>query len=225
MYTACTGSLHGSYTAVYGPCTRPCNVSCARYTAAVYTAREHVFARRVHGPRRHVTAVGRVHGRNAPCTRSCTRPIQSRVHVRLHAPCTRPRTRPCMGRAHGPSTPPVYMTVYGPSARKSSARLGQRTRPRTRDMYTAVYGPCTRPCTRHVYGRVHVSTCTRAVYTVVYGPSTRPKTAVYTAVYSRVTCRVYGRVRAVSARVHGSVRAMCTAVYTRRVHCHFRPST
>jgi len=24
MYTACTGSLHASYTAVYGPCTRPC---------------------------------------------------------------------------------------------------------------------------------------------------------------------------------------------------------
>jgi len=61
MYTACTGSQHDNYTAVYRPstaivrphtgrpcnvsCTRPCNVSYARYTAAVYTAREHVFAR------------------------------------------------------------------------------------------------------------------------------------------------------------------------------------
>jgi len=62
-----------------------------------------------------------------------------------------------------------------------------------------------------------VSTCTRAVYTAVYGPSTRPKTAVYTAVHGRVTCRVYGRVRAVSDRVHGSVRAVCTAAFD-RVH-------
>jgi len=127
------------------------------------------------------------------------------------------RTWLCMGRAHGPSTPPVYMAVYGPSVRTSSAVYMARTRPRTRDVYTAMYGPCTRPCTRHVYGRVHVSTCTRAVYTAVYGPSTRPKTAVYTAVHGRVTCRVYGHVWAVSARVYGSVRAVCTYVFG-RVH-------
>jgi len=89
------------------------------------------------------------------------------------------------------------------------------TRPRTRDVYTVMYGPCTRPCTRHVYGRVRMSTCTRAVYTAVYGPSTRPKTAVYTAVHGRVTCRVYGRVWAVPPRVHGSVWAVCTAVFGR----------
>jgi len=125
-------------------------------------------------------------------------------------------TRPCMGRAHGPSIPPVYMTVYGPSARTSSAVYMARTRPRTQHMYTAVYGPCTRPCTRHVYGRVHESTCLR-----VHG---RVR-AIYTAENSRLHGRtrpcnvslVYGRVRAVSARVHGSVRAMCTAVFG-RVH-------
>ena len=80
-----------------------------------------------------------------------------------------------------------------------------------------MYGPCSQPCTRHVYGRVHVSMCLR-----VQGPgtrpcNTRPKTAVYTAVHGLVTCRLYGRVRAVSARVHGSVRAVCTAVFG-RVH-------
>jgi len=111
------------------------------------------------------------------------------------------------------------MAVYEPSARTSSAVYMARTRPHTQDVYTAVYGPCTRPCTRHVYGRVHVSTSLRvtACYTAVYGPSTRPKTAVYTAANGRVTCRVYGRVQAVSAHVHGSVRAVCTAVFG-RVH-------
>jgi len=99
----------------------------------------------------------------------------------------------------------------------SSAVYMAGTRPRIRDVYTAMYGPSTRPCTRHVYGRVHVSTCTRAVYMAVYGPSTRPKKAVYTAVHGCITCRVYCRVRAVSARVHGSVRSVCMDVFG-RVH-------
>jgi len=43
----------------------------------------------------------------------------------------------------------------------------------------------------------------------------QPKTAVYTAEHGRVTCRVYGRIRAVSARVHDSVRAVYTAVFGR----------
>jgi len=57
---------------------------------------------RVHGPRRHVTAVGHAHGRNTSYARSCTRPIHSRVHVRLHGPCT----WPCTPTAHrnGPHT-------------------------------------------------------------------------------------------------------------------------
>jgi len=174
MYTACTGSLH--------------------------VRQLHVRVRAVHG-RVHAVVrprTGRVHGRvtcrvpvtRRPCTwRPCTRPVNTSSPAKTAR--TRPyngravytaSTRPCMGRAHGPSTPPVYMTVYGPSVRTSSAVYMARTRPRSRDVYTAMYGPCTRPCTRHVYGRVHVSTCTRAVYTAVYGPPTRPKTAVYTAV-------------------------------------------
>jgi len=106
------------------------------------------------------------------------------------------------------------MTVYGPSARTSSAVYMERTRPvgRVRAVHKAVYRTRIRPRTR-----VYVSTCTRPCYTAVYGPSTRPRTAVYTAVHGRVTCRVYGSVRAVSAHVHGSVRAVCTG----RVHGHF----
>jgi len=139
-----------------------------RYTAAVYTAREHVFARE-----------------NGP-----SRPYNGRAVYTA-------RTRPCMGHAHDPSTPPVYMTVYGPSVRTSSVVYVARTR----TVYTPMYGSCTRPCTRHVYDRVHVSTCTR--------PCTRPCTAIYTAengrLHGRVTCRVYGRVRA--------YRLVYTAVY------------
>ena len=50
-------------------------------------------------------------------------------------------------------------------------------------------------------GRVHG--CVRAIYR--------------TENDGRVTCRAYGRVRAVSPRVHGSVRVVCTAVFG-RVH-------
>jgi len=93
------------------------------------------------------------------------------------------------------------------------------------DVFRRVHGAYTAPYMGRVHGHVRdvhttrirpptrfdVSTCTRAVY----GPSTRPKTAVFTAVHGAVTCRVYGRVRAVSPRVHGSVRAVCTAVFGR----------
>jgi len=138
--------------------------------------------------------------------RPCTRPVNT------SSPATTARTRPCIGRAHNPSTPPVYMTVYGPSARISSAVYMARTRPRTRDVYTAVYGPCIRPCTRHVYGRAHVSTCTRAVYTAVLHGRVR-------AIYTSENGRLHGRTRpcnvscirpcsAVSARVHDSERAV-----------------
>jgi len=67
--------VHGQYTVVYmaGRPTRPCTLTeTARY------------------------GVGRVQGRNGPCTRSCTRPIHSRVHVRLHG------TGRVHGRVHGP---------------------------------------------------------------------------------------------------------------------------
>jgi len=139
----CTRPVHSPFTAVYTA------VYDGRYTAVrhghtstpqlkrrvralytcVYTASTQSCTwqvglhGRVHGPRRHVTAVDRVHGRNAPCTWSCTRPIQSRVHVRLHGPCTRPRTR----------------TVYrnGPHT-AVACRLGTCTRPgRPTSVYTA----------------------------------------------------------------------------------------
>ena len=83
-----TAVYDGSYTAV-----RHVHMSTqqlkgrvrAMYTASTQSCTRQVGLHgRVHGPRRHVAAVGRVHGRNPPYTRSCTRPIHSRVHVRLH---------------------------------------------------------------------------------------------------------------------------------------------
>jgi len=107
------GRVHGPFTARSRQCIRPCTTAVrhvhtstpqlkgrvramytSMYTASTQSCIWHVGLHgRVHGPRRHVTAVCRVQGRNAPCTRSCTRPIHSRVHVRLHGLCTRPRTR------------------------------------------------------------------------------------------------------------------------------------
>jgi len=143
----------------------------------------------------------RVHGRvtcRVPVTRrSCTRPAKTaRTRPYNGRAVYTTRTRPCMGRAHGPSTPPVYMTVYGPSARTSSA------------VYTE--------CTRHVYGRVHVSTCTRAVYTRVRD--------IYTAENGRLhgrtrPCNV-SRIRPCMGRI-GSCTRQCTG----RVHGRFRPCT
>jgi len=103
---------------------------------------------------------------------------------------------------YGPCTRPVYTTRVHDCERAVCTDVFDRVHgaytARTRDVYTEVYGPCT----RHVYGHVHVSTCTRPCYTAVYG---------------RVTCRVYGSVLAVAAGLHGSVRAVCTAVFG-RVH-------
>ena len=188
---AVNGSVDGRCAAAYGPCTRPCNVSCARYTAAVYTAREHVFA----------------------CKNGPYKPYNGRAVYTA-------RTQQCMGRAHGPSTPPVYMTVC---AQTSSDVYMARTRPRTRDVYTAVYGSCTQPCTRQytaaytclrVYvskGRLHGRV--RAIYTA-------EKVRLYTALLGRVMCRVHGSVRAVCTAVFGRVHWPCTlpfsAVYIAR---------
>jgi len=120
---------------------------------------------------------------------SSTRPVYTtRVHDCVRAVCT-----DVFGRVHGAFMAPYTGHVHG----------------HIRAVHTAVYTTRIRPRTRvYVY-----KGCVQGVY----GPSTRPKTAVYTAVHGRVTCRVYGRLRAVSARVHGSVRAVCTAVF-RRVH-------
>jgi len=83
VYTARSQPVYGS---VYGRVQRPLHGRLTR--AYVYTAVKRPCTRHVH-----VAAVGHVQSRKAPCTRSCTRPIHSRVHVRLHGPCTRPHTR------------------------------------------------------------------------------------------------------------------------------------
>jgi len=172
MYTACMGSLHGRVRAVnghldgrcaaaYGPCTRPCNVSCTRpctglcnVSCARYAAaREHVFAHE-NGPYTQPIH-GRVwvHGPYTAVYGPCTRPVYTtRVHDCVRAVCT-----DVFGRVHGAYTA------------------------RTRDVYTAVYGPCSRPCTRHVYGRVYVSPCLRPCTGHLQGRK-RPSTRLYTAV-------------------------------------------
>ena len=141
-----------------------------------------------------------------------TRPVHGRAVYTA-------RTRPCMGRAHDPSTPPVYMTVYSPSVRTSSAVYMARTRPRTQQMYThgrvrpvhtAVYTTRIRPRTR--------------VYVYKGGPSTRPKTAVYTAENGRLhgrtcPCNVLC-IRPCTGRI-----GLCTQQCTGRVHSRFRPCT
>ena len=157
------GRVRGPFTARSRQCIRPCATAvrhvhtstpqpkrpCTRHVhfrvhgqyTVVYMAGRPRLHGRVHGPRRHVTAVGRVHGRNATCTRSCTRPIHSRVHVRLHGQCTWPRTRTVC--RNGPHT-----TV--------ACRLGTCTwpgRPTCR-----IHGPdsrCTRPCNGRVHGPLH----------------------------------------------------------------------
>jgi len=139
------GRVRAMYTSVYTASTQSCTWQVGLHG-------------RVHGPRRHVTAVSRVHGRNGPCTWSCTRPIHSRVHVRRHGPCTRPRTR----------------TV---------CRNGPHTRPQ-RAVWERVHGPVGLPVvytaqTALVHGRVTAEYTDR--YTAVYALRRRPKTAVYTA--------------------------------------------
>jgi len=55
VYTAVKGRVRAKYTSVYTASTQSCTWQVG-------------LNGRVHGPRRHVTAVDRVHGRNAPCT-------------------------------------------------------------------------------------------------------------------------------------------------------------
>jgi len=157
------------------------------------------------------TAVTRVDGRCAAAYGSCTRPVNT------SSPAKTARTRPC--RIHGPYTA-VY-GLYGPCTRPVYTT---RVHDCVRAVFGRVNGAYTAPYTGHVHDRVravHTTVYTTRirprtcvyVCTAVYGPSTRPKTAVH----GRVTCSVYGRVRAVSARVQGSVQSVCTAVFG-RVH-------
>jgi len=122
------GRVRDMYTSVYTASTPSCTWQVGLHG-------------RVHWPRRHVTAVDRVHGRNLPCARSCTRPIHSRVHVRLHGPCTRPRTRTVC--RNGPHT-------------AVACRLLTCTRPgRPTCCIHGPDGPCTRRCNGRVHGPLH----------------------------------------------------------------------
>jgi len=226
MYTACMENLHGSYTAVYGPstavygccaaaygpCTRPCNVSCTRpctwpcnvsyahYTAAVYTARENVFARKKRPAVPYKRPYTAVYG---PFTRHV---YATRVHDCVRAVCTN-----IFGRVRGAYTAPY------------TGRVHSRVHGRVRAVHTAVYTTRTRPRTR-----VYVSTCTRAMCTAVYGPSTRPKTAVRPCTGRIGSCTrqctgpVHGCFRPctlamytarVDEHVHGCVCDVSTTVY------------
>jgi len=244
--TAVFGHIHWPctlpFSAVYIARTRPCNGPCTRPLHGRVQGpsgpckRQVGLPGRVHfpdgtfpgGPLRHTVCLrDRVHGRvtcYVPVTRRpCTRPVNTSSPGKTAR--TRPyngravyttRTRPCRGRAHGPSTPPVYMTVYGPPVR-------------TTDVFGRVHGEYTAPHTGRVHGHV------RAVHTAVYTTRIRPRTrvyvnkgrvhrrvrAIYTAENGRLhgrkrpcnvscirPCRVYGRVWAVPPRVHGSVRAV-----------------
>jgi len=140
-----------------------------------------------------------------------TRPVHGRAVYTA-------RTRPCMGRAHGPSTPPVHMTVYGPSARTSSAVYMERTRTWN------VHGPYT----GLVHGRV------RAVHTAVYTTRIRLRTRVY--VYSAVLHGVRAIYTTGKSRLHGRTRpcvsgirqctgriGSCTRQCTGHVHGRFQP--
>ena len=144
-----TGPCTRSQTARYGR-VRPVTIAyTARSRQCIHTAVRDVHTSTpqvglhglVHGPKRHVTSVGHVHGRNAPCTRLCTCPIHSHVHVRLHGPCTRSRTRTVC--RNGPHT-------------AVACRLGTCTRPgRPTCRIHGPDGPCTRPCNGRVHGALH----------------------------------------------------------------------
>ena len=237
----CTRPVHSPFTAVYTAvydgrymAVRHVHASTpqlkrrarAMYTS-VYTASTQSCTwqvglhGRVHGPRRHATAVGRVH---APCTRSCTRPIHSRVHVRLHGPCTRSRTRTVC--RNGPHT-------------AVACRLGTCTRPaRPTCRIHGPNGSCTRPCNGRVHGPLHGTRyvdgrkrqCTRPVHTAKNGRAHGPYTAVYASRYERYgpyTAVYTTRYTAVHSRVDGPYTAVytdlvhvdtCTRPYTCRVH-------
>jgi len=83
------------YTAVKRPCTRHVHVRVHGQYTVVYMAGRATRPGTLHGPTRHVTAVGRVHGRNTPCT-------WGRVHVTYSAVYVFVYTGRVHGRVHGP---------------------------------------------------------------------------------------------------------------------------
>jgi len=185
------------YTSVYTASTQLCTWYVAIH-GRVHEPRRHVTRTRVYVYKAMYTAV---YGpstrpktaRYAPCTWSCTRPIHSRVHVRLHGPCT----RPVHGRVQVPCTGPCTRHVHG------------RRRPYRRP-YTVMYtGGVDGPCARPIHGRV------RALYTAqpLYG-----RVRAVFAGEDVFTGRVHGRrvtgTRHVTRPRTRPVRSRTTAVYT-----------
>jgi len=113
--------------------------------------------------------------RNAPCTRPSTRPIHSRVHVRLHGPCTR------TVRRNGPHTAVACRLGTCTRPGKPTCRIHGPDGPCTRPSTRAV----TRPCTRYIDGRKRK--CTRPAYTAENGRAHGPYTAVYSSRYGPYT--------------------------------------
>jgi len=146
--------MHGPYTAVYGPCTRP--VYTTRVNDCVRAVCTDVFGS-VHGT---YTAqyTGRIHGH-----------VRA-VHTAVYTTRIRQRTRAYVykGRVHG-RVPAIYTAEHG--------RLYGRTQPCNVWcilLCTGRIGSCTRQCT----GRVHGGACTLDVYTAVFGRLHSAYTAV-----------------------------------------------
>jgi len=116
------GCVRAMYTSVYMASTQSCTWQVGLHS-------------RVHGPRRHVTAVGAMYmvvytSHTQPCTCSSTRPCTR--------PCTRPRPRTVC--RNGPHT-------------AVTCRLGTCTWPdRPTCRIHGLDGPCTRPCNGRVHG-------------------------------------------------------------------------
>jgi len=191
------------YTAVYGPCTRPCTgrVSgreqpCTRSTAvftvrtrgtrpstAVYTFRKHDCVHGIRPCRRALnTAVFTV--RTRLCTRAVNTPVY-RVHSRAR-PCTgHGRTmymalvRSCTQSVHGPGHVPCTWTALYTGRKHGRVQVHDRVHGRV-PVHGCVCGPC-----------IRLSTAMYRLYTAVHGPCTwsvhDPNTAVYEVVHG-----VYG---------------------------------
>jgi len=178
--TAVCGPFTAVYTAVYDGCytavrhvhTSTPQLKCRvrAMCASVYTASTQSCTwqvdlhGRLHGPRRHVTAVGRVHGRTV------TRHVHGRVHVPYRAVYMFVYTGRVHGRVHGPHT-------------VVACRLGSCTRPgRPTGRIHGPDDPCTRPCDGRVHGPLHgrVRAMKTAENGSVHDQCTRPTR--YTAV-------------------------------------------
>ena len=190
------GRVRAVYTAVY----TPCNVSCARYTAAVNTSSpaKTVRIRPYNGRAVYMVrtrpCMGRAHGLSTPHVYMIARPVYAtRVHDCIRAVCTY-----VFGRVHGAYTALYTGRVHG----------------HLRAVHTALYTTGIQPRTRvYVYkGRVHGRV--RAIYTAensrLHG-RTRPCNV--SSIRSCTGC-IGSCTWQCTGRVHGRFRPCTLAVYT-----------